>query len=238
VVRNRRDRAEADPTARVRVFINHLDFARAWQFAHSKITGRNLDLPDKANAQVESQHIRWDVLPEAILDQLEQMDYIGEVPKEMRAIDVYASVSRANDGAKAELEKWLDESLDPLPGFQVHTFVRKASRSRPECNKCGALLEKSELVKGLNTKVACDMLSHAVNDSYDIGVVMMDDAELVPSILCVQEIFDKQIIHVGPKNRGDALRSAAWGNFLLEDIIPDIITSDDFKKQYTKKRRV
>jgi hypothetical protein len=201
------------------------------------MTGRELTSTDRSNAQNESKDINWEALPEAILAQLDKLDYIQDSEKEIQAIDVYASITRDNSNAKAELETWLDEELDPLAGFQVHIFARRKDQSKHHCSNCNAALERSELVKGLNTKVACDMLSHAVDNSYDIGVLMMGDDELAPSILCVQEIFDKQIVHVGANNEGNGIRSAAWGNFCLEDLMPDIVSQEDFKKQYDKARR-
>jgi hypothetical protein len=200
------------------------------------MTGRELTAVDRSNAQNESKDINWQALPDAILEQLAKLNYIQDSEKEIQAIDVYASITRDNSNAKAELETWLDEELDPLAGFQVHVFTRRKDQSKHHCGNCNAVLERSELVKGLNTKVACDMLSHAVDDSYDIGVLVMGDDELAPSILCVQEIFDKQIIHVGTINEGDSIRSAAWGNFSLEDLMPRIVSPEDFKKQYAKAR--
>ena len=233
-MRQRRDKGDTDPFVRVRVFINHLDFARSWQFEQAKLIGKQLGAVEKANAIAESMSIKWESLPEIILEQLEEMAYIGETPKEIRAVDIYASVDKRNDAAKHEFELWLDEDLDPLPGFQVHTFSTK-KENKKICKQCDRPLDRSELVKGLNTKVACDLLSHAVNDSYDIAVLIMDDPEIVPSVLGVQEIFDKQIIHVGSRGEGDALRSAAWGNFYLDRLVSQLMTSDDFKRKYKKK---
>jgi uncharacterized LabA/DUF88 family protein len=217
------------------VFIDHWEFSRAWQLAHSKITGRKLTKDDRDKAQIDAQDVRWDLVPDAVLSQLDEMPYI-EGGKELRAVDVYAPVNKPNNQNRSDLEVWLDEKLDPLAGFQVHLFHTKPDNKKPSCGKCGADIKRPDIVKGLNTKVACDMLSHAVKDSYDVCVLMMSDAELAPSILCVQEIFDKQVIHVGPKGEGEALRSAAWGHILFEDLVPDIITSEDFKKQYSGAR--
>jgi hypothetical protein len=233
--RQKWDRADNDQTVRVRVFINHLDFARAWQFEHSKLTGTPLTSAEKNNVLLESKNIRWEMLPQAILEHLDQMGYIDQTPKEMRAIDVYASADRANNEQRSEFETWLDEELDPLAGYQVHPFLRK-KENKKLCSHCEEPLDRSEFVKGLNTKVACDLLSHAVNDAYDIAVLIMDDEEIVPSVLSVQEIFDKQIIHIGAKGEGEALRSAAWGHITLEDLVSELISSDDFKKRYNKRR--
>lgn len=229
------DRSDNDGIVRVRVFINHLDFARSWQYEHSRLTGTPLSSDDKNNVLLDSKNIRWETLPQVILERLDQIDYIDDSPKELRAIDVYASAERANNEQRSEFERWLDEELDPLAGYQVHPFIRKLDKKKL-CSHCDQPLTRSEFVKGLNTKVACDLLSHAVNDSYDIAVLIMDDEEIVPSVLSVQEIFDKQIIHIGANGEGQALRSAAWAHICLEDLASDLISSDDFKKRYNKKR--
>jgi hypothetical protein len=65
----------------------------------------------------------------------------------------------------------------------------------------------------------------------------MEDEEIVPSVLSVQDIFDKQIIHVGSRNRGNALRSAAWGNFLLEDLVPELVSPEDIKIGFSRKKK-
>lgn len=226
-----RARNDIQDELRVRVFVDHWEFALSWQIAHSGIIGRHLTDNDIKNAQFESQSIRWDLLPEAIIDQLDDLDYIEDAPKELRLIDVYASKSPKNDDIRRQFEEWLENTLDPLPGFQVHHFIRKSDDKMKECKTCSSKLDKPELEKGLKTKIACDMLSLAVKDVYDIGVLIADDAELHPSILSVQEIFDKKIIHVGAKGKGQALRSAAWGHFLLDDLMRDMISSDDFKRR-------
>ena len=234
MTRHRRDRGDSDSLVRVRIFINHMDFARAWQFEHSKMTGIRLTPEHRVNVLLESKKINWAMLPEVVLDLLDTVEYIGESPKEMRAIDVYASADRQNDNRRSDFEMWLDEELDPLPGFQVHPFVRKVE-SKQICSHCKEPLARSEFTKGLNTKVACDLLSNAVKDAYDIAVLMMDDAEIVPSVLGVQEIFDKQIIHIGPKGEGEALRSAAWANLPLERLVAELSSADDFRSRYNRR---
>jgi hypothetical protein len=236
MAKQKRSRIESEPTVRVRVFINLVDLARAWQFEHAKLTGYNLKAEEKANVLNESKKIGWESLPQAIIDQLDQMEYIGESPKELRAVDVYASADRKNDGSRTEFETWLDEELDPLAGYQVHTFLRKRE-NRKVCSHCDEPLDRTEFIKGLSTKVACDLLAHAVNDAYDIAVLVMDDAEIIPSVLSVQEIFDKQVIHIGPKGEGQELRSAAWGHVSFEDLAAELVSADDFKKRYNKANR-
>lgn len=265
----RREQPEAPDTMRVRVFIDHSDFAHEWQKEHSRISGVTTrsgsasgssatDNSESGNfgdgsaeARVsdeaaQSQDVRWERLPDTIMKYLDTLDYIGDIEKEMRGIDVYATVTKPRNGNqhdrggkkdggkddndsttdddKTDFERWLDEELDPIPGFQVHIFSTTSEAKKRRCNSCKKTFGKSKNVKGLNTQIACDMLSHAVRDSYDIGVIMMSDAELVPSIICVQEIFDKQIIHIGSRSGGQALRSAAWAHLIFENLVPDLMS--------------
>lgn len=66
------------------------------------------------------------------------------------------------------------------------------------------------------------MLSLGMRELYDIGVIISDDADLVPSVECVQDILDKQIVHLGFKNSGQLIRSAAWSHLLLEDVLDEL----------------
>ncbi len=234
--RSRRDNPDDEQSVRVRVFVNLNDFAQAWQFEHAKVIGKQISHNDRENALVEVMDVRWESLPEAILDQLDEMEYIGDSPKEMRAVDIYACSGKRNDADRQKFEAWLEDTLDPFPGFEVHSFNSREEK-QGKCAKCETPLRRNDVIKGLNTKVACDLLSHAVNDSYDIAVLVMEDEEIVPSVLSVQDIFDKQIIHVGTRGRGDALRSAAWGNFLLEDLVPELVSPEDIKIGFSKKKK-
>lgn len=230
-----REWPEGQSTSRVRVFIDHWEFSLSWQMAHSGFTGRGLTADDRKNAQLEAQEIRWDLLPEAILEHLDEIEYIEDSQKELRNVDVYASRKKSGNHAKdEEFVDWLEENVDPIPGFQVYHFDRNADKSDVQCRSCSAVLDRPELEKGMKTKMACDLLSCAVKDLFDIAVLFANDPELVPSVSCVQEVFDKKVIHVGLKDRGRAVRSAAWGHILLNDLMRDLFNPDDFKK---RKRR-
>ena len=210
-------RSSAHERKRVRVFLDHWEFSESWR----ELTGK--DLSEKRDFE----SVLWDRLPQAILDQLDHMDYLTDTPKEMRAIDVYASLPRRNSEKEQALKKWLCHNLDELPGYTVQMGARKPDPRK--CKKCGGELYL-EVEKGIKTKVACDLLSLAMKDAYDVGVLIMDDPELIPSIQCVQEILDKQIIHVGiahaeltaTRQHCSQVRSAAWGHILLEDLLPNI----------------
>ncbi len=215
---------------RVRVFLDHWEFSLSYQHAVAELHGRRVTTAQQRLAQKEAESIRWETLPTAIMHHLEAMPHIASADKELRAIDVYASVSPTNNEETRALKTWFTEHLDRLPGFNVHQSERV--KDRPEiCGGCRNKLEP-ELEKGLKTTVACDLLSWAVEDLYDVGILVMDDPELIPSVMCVQEILDKQIIQIGLRDNGMQLRSAAWGHILLEDLLPDIAPENEWRQLY------
>jgi NYN domain len=231
----RSERSNVDNVTRVRVFIDHWEFSLSWQKAHSGFTGRKLTATDQANAQTEAQTIPWHLLPDTVLEHLGDLEYIGDDEKELRNVDVYATAQKSKDQlADNALNEWLEGQLDPLPGFQVYHFPKKTDQEKIQCGQCGHLLDRPQIIKRLKTKMACDLLSYAVKDLYDIAVIFADDFELAPSVLCVQEIFDKKVIHVGLKGHGQALRSAAWGHIPLNNLIKDLFKPDDFKRRIKK----
>jgi uncharacterized LabA/DUF88 family protein len=222
-------RRVADEICRVRVFIEHWEFSHSWVRAYSVFTKQPLSPDDLKHAQLKTRHLKWQDLPEVVLDRLDDMEYIEDIDKDLRNVDIYASERGTGDAnADKDLSDFL-EQLDLLPGFEVYKYKRKRSND-VQCGGCGTSLEKTEMEKGVKTKIACDLLSHAVKDLYDIAILFSHDAELVPSVLSVQEVFDKKVIHVGLKGEGQSLRSAAWGHILLNDLMRDLLSHEDFQK--------
>ncbi len=221
---------------RIRVLLDHWEFARSCSRSLFELEGHRITPKDEKTAQSDiADEVRWSKLADAIMSRLDMMDYIAVSEKELRAIDVYASVSPSNTDSERALKNWLRDYLDRLPGFNVHQFDRTYDRAET-CPKCKDKLEP-EVEKGLKTKVACDILSWAVEDHYDIAVLVMDDPELIPSIMCVQEVLDKQIVHIGLENNGEQVRSAAWGHILLEEIFPDIMPRHDERSLFLARRQ-
>lgn len=230
-------RARAGEVVRVRVFLDHWEFSRSWIKIWSDLTERKITRELERAAQTKAKDVRWDKLAEAILDRLDEVAYISGAAKELRSIDVYASLSPRNQKEDTGLREWLQNYLDELPAYSVHQSDRKydTGGGAARCSKCNKSL-RPELEKGLKTRVACDLLSMAVKDQYDVGVLVMDDPELIPSILCVQEVLDKKIVHIGLEENGEQVRSAAWGHVLLEDVLPDIFPREEWRQLYLSSR--
>lgn len=160
----------------------------------------------------------WDRFPGVLMRSLTCAGFVKEEQAELRGITVYASLHPKPEQKDREFEHWLKVGLDQLPGYTVKTSYRQEQSGR--CKQ--GHLTKEFVEKGVDTKIVCDMMALAMRDLYDIGIIVSDDSDLVPSVECVQDILDKQIVHVGFKRSGELIRSAAWSHLLLDSIAADL----------------
>lgn len=180
---------------KVRIFIDHANFDISW----------------KGEIGKNGPNIAWDRLPDLIMRKLEEKHFLRPGDAELRGVSVYASLHPFPNERERAREHWLKFGLDQLPGYTVRTALRQ----RQPCDH-GA--HKEHFVeKGVDTMIVCDMLSYAMRDFYDLGVVISDDSDLVPSVESVQSVLDRQIVHAGFRSSGQLIRSAAWGHLLLDE---------------------
>ncbi len=185
---------------KVRIFIDHANFDIAWQEEWGD----------------GSPHIAWDRLPGVIMERLARRSFVRKGDAELRGVSVYASTHPKPNEHDEKREHWLKYVLDQMPSYTVKTSVKQRQ-------PCDHGMHKEHFVeKGVDTMLVCDMLSLAMRDFYDVGVVISNDADLIPSIETVQTVLDRQMVHVGFRNSGQAIRSAAWGHLLLDDMKSDL----------------
>jgi len=77
--------------------------------------------------------------------------------------------------------------------------------------------------KGVDTSIVTDLFDGAINNSYDIAVLVSNDSDFVPAIQTIQERLNKQIIHAGFRAGGDHVRTAAWAHIILDGDVSDRI---------------
>jgi uncharacterized LabA/DUF88 family protein len=160
----------------------------------------------------------WSKLPNVIMSRLREIDYLRESEMEHRGTTVYASIHPRPSAADVREERWLRFTLDQLPGYTVKFSTRQLQRG-----KCSKGHETSHYVeKGVDTKIACDMLAAAIRDAYDIAVIVSNDADLIPSIECVQDVLDRRVVHAGLGDACQYIRSAAWGHIALSDAVSEL----------------
>ena len=152
-------------------------------------------------------------LPGLIMDKLDEKGYLDKENADLRGITVYASTHPEPTDEHRQQEHWLLFKLDQMPGYTVKTCVRQ----RQPCDH--NIHEAHYVEKGVDTMLVCDMLSLAMRNLYEVGVVISDDSDLVPSIQSVQDVLDRQMVHVGFKKESRGLvRSAAWAHLLLDEL--------------------
>lgn len=199
--------------AKVRVFVDHSNFECSWGRARGHPRDR----------------LNWARLPNLLIERMAHLESLTGSLVDFRGVSVYASVHpcpTGDHGHERNRAFWLQSVLDQMEGYTVKVSTRQAIQE--VCSEGHTTTSYRE--KGVDTKIACDMLSLAMRDLYDIALVLSDDADLIPSVECVQDVLDKKVIHVGfkgPKLSGSQIRSAAWAHILLD---PDQI------KEPTRRR--
>lgn len=70
--------------------------------------------------------------------------------------------------------------------------------------------------KGVDASIVTALYEGAINDSYDIAILLSNDGDHIPAIRTIQDRLNKRIVHVGFKAGGNAVRSATWSHVLLD----------------------
>jgi uncharacterized LabA/DUF88 family protein len=183
---------------RVRIFVDHQNFTIGW----------------RKRSSLEGFEIRWERLPHLVMSELEKREFLNSRDAELRGVTVYASVDPRVNCTKGTEHHFLKYELDQLPSYTVKISDRQERR----CSHDPTVTHTVE--KGVDTKIVCDMLALAMRDHYDVGVIISDDADLVPSVQCVQDILDRQIVHLGFQNsKCQDIRSAAWGHIIIDSFV-------------------
>lgn len=183
---------------RVRVFVDHSNVKSAWQARFG----------DRAK-------IAWSRLPDVLLGGLKSLPAFKDCELDLRGVNVYASCHPHPSEAQRREEEWLRFDLDTLPAFTVKVIPRQLQKNG---KKTG---DDPYVEKGVDVKLACDMLSGAFKGAYDVAVLITEDADFAPAIECVQEL-DRQVVHVWFGGRGKHDRAAAWSHLLLDDFVKQL----------------
>ncbi len=184
---------------RVRIFVDYDYFSFAW----------------KGLSDCRS---NWAKLPKVISERLVLSEFIDAHAPVVKGVFVYASIHPDPGAAQERFNDWLRFNLSQQPGYTV-----RLSERRPVVQSCahGHKIEHY-ISKGLDTRITCDLISFATRNTYDLGVLVSGDSDLIPAVDFVQESLDKKIVHIGGAKGSQALRCSAWGHILLDDLVPEL----------------
>lgn len=192
----------------VKLYVDFWNFQLSWNEEIS---------PDPANRI----KISWRSLPHVLIGELGAA--IGPDTYKYRGTEVFASVHPGQDHGLRKFLHWLNQNT----GYQVHRRDRKAKQD--ECPHCKRTIQRM-VEKGVDASIVTALYEGALNDSYDIAILLSNDGDHIPAIRTIQDRLNKRIVHVGFKIGGNAVRSAAWSHVVLDTELANRL-SDQLKQE-------
>lgn len=151
-------------------------------------------------------------------------------PVSFEGLHVYGSYDPSKP-ADQKLRNWFTNTLDRMAGVQVSLQERQRKRGFPRCPVCQHEVQacpscRSDMrgteEKGVDTRLATDMIRLAWTDSYDCAVLVSSDRDFVPVAEFLQSRNIK-VIHGAFPPQGSALSQTCWGNLSLPRLRQDFL---------------
>ncbi len=149
----------------------------------------------------------------------------GEALLSYQGMNVYGSYDSSGEKDQG-LRRWASTFLSRQPGIQVTMIPRQLKHGGPvcpscheemsDCPICGADMRGTE-EKGVDTRIATDMIKLAWADSYDVAVLLSSDRDFVPVVEFLSTRGVKTI-HAAFPPQGSMLTQSCWGNISLPAI--------------------
>jgi len=128
------------------------------------------------------------------------------LPDQQLKIIRYFTARISKPEAKRLRQKTYLQALETLPNLDMHFGVYYANDIT--CNKCGnTILKSSE--KKTDVNIAVKMITDAMDDLYDIAVLVGADSDLVPVVSAVKKYFSKKkiVLFFPPGRKSAELRN-------------------------------
>ena len=183
----------------VRLYVDFWNFQLSWNAEIS---------PDPSNRI----KISWRNMSQVLIGELGAV--IGADSYQYRGTEVFASVHPDSDHGLKGFLHWLNQNT----GYQVHRRDRKAKQD--ECPHCKKTIQRM-VEKGVDASIVTALYEGAINNSYDIAMLLSNDGDHIPAIRTIQDRLNKRIVHVGFKTGGNAVRSATWSHVTLDGDLAD-----------------
>ena len=140
-----------------------------------------------------------------------------------QGLNFYGSYDPAKD---RKLHRWATTVVDTFAGVSVSIVPRQKKHSPPACPAChelvstcpacGANMRGTE-EKGVDVRMATDMISLAWVDNYDIAVLLSSDRDFVP-VAQFLETRGIKVIHGAFPPKGAQLTQRCWGSINIADL--------------------
>jgi len=127
----------------------------------------------------------------------------------------------------ANFRRWFTNTLDRMAGVNVVLLERQRKRNPPKCphcqietptcHSCGKDMRGTE-EKGVDTRIATDLISLAWSDSYDVAVLVSSDRDFVPVAEFLQSKGIK-VLHGAFPPKASQLSQKCWGNISVPSLM-------------------
>lgn len=140
---------------------------------------------------------------------------------------VFASYD-PNKPKDAGLKKFLTNTLDRMTGVDVTVLERQKKRNYAKCPSCQAETKTCHVCnadmrgteeKGVDTRMATDMISLAWANGYNVAVLVSADKDFVPVAEFLQTKGIK-VIHAAFPPSGSHLSQKCWGSIDVPALMP------------------
>ena len=136
-----------------------------------------------------------------------------------QGLNFHGSNDPASD-ADRRLRQWAKTKVDTFPGVSVSIVPRQRKRSPTVCPTChGAVAQcpacsadmRGTEEKGIDVRMATDMISLVWADKYDIAVLVSSDRDVVPAAEFL-ETKGIKVIHRAFPSMSARLTARCWGS--------------------------
>lgn len=203
--------------ANVKLFADFWNFQLRWN-----------DQMNPKDPSAQPVRLAWRTLPVVLLGELPAI--IGTAEHLVyKGTHLFASVDPRPKSRDEGLKRYL-HWLSQQTGYQVK--VRDRRPKKDDCPHCAKQIDRM-VEKGVDADIVSSLYEGAINNSYDIAMLLSNDADHTPAIRTIQDRLNKQIIHVGFKTGGSEVRTAAWSHILLDGDLADRLVEEQGSRKNT-----
>lgn len=124
----------------------------------------------------------------------------------------YFTARIGNNPAKEQRQNIYLSAVKSTPAHIIYGHYKSKSKS---CKRCGYTWQTNE-EKMTDVNIAVQMITGAVQNTYDRAILISGDSDLVPPIKTVQNIFNKKVfVAFPPKRHNYSVKSIANGSMML-----------------------
>ena len=142
-----------------------------------------------------------------------------------QGIRLYGSYDPSTQAGENQL-KWYTNTASQFPGVYPTAVPRQRKRSGPVCPGCRGVVQncpscnsdmRGTEEKGVDTRIATDMISMAWDGNYDVAVLVSSDRDFVPVVQFLEKRVIK-VVHGAFPPVASELSQACWARINIPNL--------------------